>query len=132
LAIGFAVLLLLRFGSIHRQHVIARWPALALGAAALAMLWRGGVEPALILAMLAMAAWFVSPRLQSRAPAPETPRPAEAQARAILGVGLAATPDEIRAAYRRKIAEAHPDRGGSHDQAARLTAARDTLLKARR
>jgi len=33
---------------------------------------------------------------------------------------------------RRKIADAHPDRGGSHDQAARLTAARDTLLKGRR
>lgn len=96
------------------------------------MLWRGGVEPALMLAVLAVAAWFVSPRLLARAPAPATPRPAEAEARAILGVGLAATPDEIRAAYRRKIAEAHPDRGGSHDQAARLTVARDTLLKGRR
>jgi hypothetical protein len=132
LAIGFAALLLVRFGSIHRQQVISRWPAFAFGAAALAMLWRGGIEPALILAALAVAAWFVGPRVLARAPAPTMPRPAEAEARAILGVGLAATPDEIRMAYRRKIAEAHPDRGGSHDQAARLTAARDTLLKGKR
>ncbi|MFZ2031677.1 MAG: J domain-containing protein [Vitreimonas sp.] len=96
------------------------------------MLWRGGIEPALILAALAVTAWFISPRLLARGPAPIVPRPAEAEARALLGVGLAAAPDEIRAAYRRKIAEAHPDRGGSHDQAARLTAARDTLLKGRR
>ncbi|MBI3439089.1 MAG: J domain-containing protein [Proteobacteria bacterium] len=90
------------------------------------------MEPSLILAALAAVAWFISPRLLSRAPLSVSPRSAEAEARVILGVGLAATPAEIRAAYRRKIAEAHPDRGGSHERAARLTTARDTLLKARR
>lgn len=124
-------LLLARFTTIHRGRIMARWPAFALGAAALVMLWRGGIEPALAFAALAVAAWFVSPHLLARKPASAAPRPAEAEARSLLGVGLAATPDEIRAAYRHKIAQAHPDRGGSHDQAARLTAARDTLLKAR-
>lgn len=113
---------------------MVRWPAFALGAVALILLWRGGIEPALMLGVLAVVAWFVSPRLlapaQRRKSAASSS--ADAQARAVLGVGLAATPDDIRAAYRRKIAEAHPDRGGSHDHAARLTAARDTLLKSRR
>ena len=50
----------------------------------------------------------------------------------ILGLPRDATPDEIRAAYRMKMASAHPDRGGSHNEAARLTAARDRLLKKKR
>ena len=111
---------------------MGRWPAFAFAATAVLAVWRGAIGPALGLIVLAVVAWFVSPVLLERAPAPVQPRPAEASARALLGVGLAATPDEIRAAYRRKIAEAHPDRGGSHEQAARLTAARDTLLKGRR
>jgi hypothetical protein len=132
LAIGFAVLLLARFGSIHRQRVLARWPAFAFAAAALLAMWRGAVQPTLLLAALTVAAWFVSPLLLAPKAAPAPQSPADAQARALLGVGLAATPDEIRAAYRRKMADAHPDRGGSHDAAARLTAARDALLKRRR
>jgi curved DNA-binding protein CbpA len=53
----------------------------------------------------------------------------DAEARAVLGVGSTATAAEIRAAYRSKMAHAHPDRGGAHADAARLTAARDRLLK---
>ena len=121
-----------RLSAIHRRRLMARWPALAFAAAAILAMWRGAIGPTVGLLVLAVVAWFVSPALLERAPAPAVPRPAEAEARALLGVGLAATPDEIRAAYRRKIAEAHPDRGGSHERAARLTAARDTLLKGRR
>ena len=50
------------------------------------------------------------------------------EARRILGVGPNAAVDEIRAAYRAKMAQAHPDRGGNHADAARLTEARDRLL----
>lgn len=57
--------------------------------------------------------------------------PADAEARTTLGVGAQATEAEIRAAYRTKMAQAHPDRGGRHSDAARLTAARDRLLKKR-
>jgi hypothetical protein len=132
LAIAFALLMVARISAIHRRRIVARWPTFALAAAAILAMWRGAVGPTVGLLVLAVVAWFVSPMLFERAPAPAAPRPAEAEARAILGVGLAATPDEIRAAYRRKIAAAHPDRGGSHEQAARLTTARDTLLNGRR
>ena len=118
-----------RISTIHRRRIAARWPAFAFAAAAILAMWRGAVGPTVGLLLFAVIAWFASPMLLRRAPAPAAPRPAKAEARAILGVALAATPDEIRAAYRRKIAEAHPDRGGTNEQAARLTAARDTLLK---
>jgi curved DNA-binding protein CbpA len=51
------------------------------------------------------------------------------EARALLGLGPTATAEDIRAAHRRRIADAHPDRGGAPDEAARLNAARDLLLK---
>jgi len=50
-----------------------------------------------------------------------------AEALAVLGLGAGATPDEIRAAYRRLMATAHPDRGGSDWLAARINQARDIL-----
>lgn len=52
-----------------------------------------------------------------------------AEARALLGVGAAADESEIRAAHRRLVAAAHPDRGGSTEEARRLNAARDLLLR---
>ena len=55
--------------------------------------------------------------------------PASAEARDILGVGPAAPAAEIQAAYARLIRAVHPDAGGSTGLAARLNAARDTLLK---
>lgn len=51
-------------------------------------------------------------------------------ARALLGVGPGADHAAIRAAYRVKIARAHPDAGGTEAAAAALTKARDLLLKA--
>ncbi len=51
------------------------------------------------------------------------------EARSILGVGPAATRDEIRAAYTRLMRSVHPDKGGTTGLAAQLNAARDRLLK---
>lgn len=42
---------------------------------------------------------------------------------AALGVHPSVSADEIRAAYRRKCAEHHPDRGGSHERMAEINAA---------
>lgn len=44
-----------------------------------------------------------------------------------LGVDRTATPAEIKAAYRAKASEAHPDRGGDHEAMAALTVAYDVL-----
>ncbi|HEY0621715.1 MAG TPA: J domain-containing protein [Sphingomonas sp.] len=71
-------------------------------------------------------------------PLPGTPRPApvatppagpDADARAVLGVGPDAGPEEIRAAHRRLIASVHPDRGGSPELTRQVNAARDALLR---
>lgn len=51
-----------------------------------------------------------------------------ARARRLLGVPAVTTRDEVRAAYRRLAADAHPDRGGSDARLAALTEARDMLL----
>ncbi|MES2034357.1 MAG: DnaJ domain-containing protein [Pseudomonadota bacterium] len=51
------------------------------------------------------------------------------EAREILGVSAGATREEIQAAYGRLIRAVHPDAGGTSGLAARLNAARDTLLK---
>ncbi len=59
-----------------------------------------------------------------------TPEDADvSEAREILGVGPDATREEIQAAYARLIRAVHPDAGGTSGLAARLNAARDTLLK---
>jgi DnaJ family protein C protein 19 len=51
-----------------------------------------------------------------------------ATARRVLGVDRTADAPTIRAAHRRLMAEAHPDRGGSDAEARALNAARDLLL----
>ena len=51
------------------------------------------------------------------------------EARSLLGVGAAATADDVRAAYSRLMRLAHPDLGGTSGLAAQLNAARDRLLK---
>ena len=52
----------------------------------------------------------------------------EAQARALLGVGRAATREEIGEAHRRVLVQVHPDRGGSNAAVHQANAARDLLL----
>lgn len=53
----------------------------------------------------------------------------KSEALRVLGLMLGATPDEVRAAHRRKLQEHHPDRGGDPDMAARINQARDVLLE---
>ncbi|QUD88456.1 molecular chaperone DnaJ [Phenylobacterium montanum] len=90
---------------------------------------RGGLVVAIILALLgigmtASARW---PR-QAIAMEPQGGMSRD-QARSILGVGEAAGPAEIRAAYARLIQRVHPDKGGAPGLAAQLNLARDVLLK---
>ncbi|MGD9982274.1 MAG: J domain-containing protein [Hyphomonadaceae bacterium] len=97
---------------------------------------RGAVWPALALASLAALLWTLWPQVEAMLrpspPMPPQDTPEDSAARRLLGVGPIATADEIRRAYRTKMARAHPDRGGSHNEAARLTAARDRLLRKKR
>lgn len=51
------------------------------------------------------------------------------EARDTLGVASDATPEQINAAWKRLMARAHPDQGGTQGLAVRLNAARDRLLK---
>lgn len=137
LALGalFALLLVGRYGGGRRQQIMQRWPALVLAAAALFALARGALGPAALLGLMAALAWEAWPRLmasRTRDADSTSPDAADAEARSILGVGADATADQIRAAFRARMSRAHPDRGGSHAEAARLTAARDRLLKRRR
>ncbi|WP_339913198.1 molecular chaperone DnaJ [uncultured Brevundimonas sp.] len=52
-----------------------------------------------------------------------------AEARSLLGVPADATPEQVQAAWRRLMARAHPDQGGSEGLAAQLNAARDRLKR---
>ncbi|HRO02948.1 MAG TPA: J domain-containing protein, partial [Terricaulis sp.] len=112
----------------RRALIAQRWPAFLLASAAIFTLMRGGFWLALALFVISGLAFMLG------APRQEIPpdEGADAEARSILGVGPDASAQEIRAAYRAKMVHAHPDRGGSHNEAARLTAARDRLLKRRR
>jgi DnaJ-domain-containing protein 1 len=86
--------------------------------------------PAAVLLM--MGGWLA---LSTRRPPGAPPPPPRAgrmsleDARAILGVPPAATPDEIKAAYLRLMRSVHPDKGGTSGLAAQLNAARDRLLR---
>lgn len=126
----FALLLLLRLGAARRALLAVQWPAVLAGAGAAVALARGKLWLALALAGAAAAAWFLTPILARRASS--KPDRGEAEARMALGLAAGASEADIRRAYRDKIARAHPDRGGATDEAQRLTAARDLLLKRRR
>lgn len=137
-ALLFVLLFVVRLSGARRRLLLARWPAVVLGLAAVLMASRGGIAPALGLGAFAVLAWMFWPSFNARlrrydeAAASQTVDPGDAEARSILGVGPQAGENEIRRAYRAKMASAHPDRGGSNAEAARLTAARDRLLKKKR
>ena len=81
--------------------------------------------------LLIVALWLaVAARKNGGAPAPKpkSSRMSLGEARAILGVDADATPAQIRAAHKRLIRMAHPDKGGTTGLAAQLNAARDRLL----
>lgn len=85
-------------------------------------------------ALVGAGLWLtVASRIRTT-PSPRQPQSAlqtlsEAEARSILGVGTDATPEAINTAWRRLMARAHPDQGGTEGLAARVNAARDRLLR---
>jgi hypothetical protein len=72
---------------------------------------------------LAGAWWW-----HKRRPRPGVLQPDEARALAVLGLSPGADADAVQTAWRRAMATAHPDAGGSDAAASALTAARDLLL----
>lgn len=130
LTLLFVVLFFGRLAGARRALLAERWPAFLFACAAIFTLLRGSLWLGLALFVVSGLVFMLSgPRAQA---AQASDDPGDQEARAILGIGANATAGEIRAAYRAKMARAHPDRGGSHSEAARLTAARDRLLKRRR
>jgi len=81
----------------------------------------------IVAALVIWLAWRLLKPTRPRARVPGITT--EAEARAVLGVAPDAGQEAIRAAHRRLAAEAHPDRGGDVDRAARINAARDYLLR---
>lgn len=126
----FGLFFLVRVGAARRRALLGfwarHWPTALFALAAGIALLRGGWGPALLFGVCAGASYLAATRTT---PATAAPDAEIARARRALGVGADATEQEIRAAYRTKMAQAHPDRGGAHADAARLTAARDLLLK---
>lgn len=90
---------------------------------------RGGYVAGSILAALGLGLVFNGRRGVRETAAPGRSDPAVVEAREILGVGEGASREEIQAAYGRLIRAVHPDAGGTSGLAARLNAARDTLLR---
>ena len=80
--------------------------------------------------LLIAGLWLTVSSRRRDLPARQRPEPmSEAEARSVLGVARTADEAEIHAAWRRLMARAHPDQGGTEGLAARLNAARDRLLK---
>jgi hypothetical protein len=130
LAAFFGLLLFGRLAGAQRALLARTWPAWVLGGGAVFLLLRGQIAFAAGLLLLAGGFYYFTRREPAAArPAPSGGAMGVAEARMLLGVRAGATAQEIRAAHRAKIAQAHPDRGGSTDEAARLNAARDLLLR---
>jgi DnaJ-domain-containing protein 1 len=54
---------------------------------------------------------------------------AEPPAHAVLGVDRGATPQEIKDAWRERVQDAHPDKGGSDEELQRVNEAKEVLLR---
>lgn len=98
--------------------------AVLMAAGALAA-FRGGY---VLAAGLIGAGLWLSIASRKRALPPRAEALTDAEARSTLGVSRDATPAEINAAWKRLMARAHPDQGGTEGLASRLNAARDRLL----
>ncbi len=101
---------------------LRRWGAVAaLALLAVRMLETGKPLVAALVAAAALFWWYAA---KGRAVEATTER----DARALLGVAADADAGAVHAAWRRALAQAHPDAGGSTQAVQRLTAARDLLL----
>jgi DnaJ-domain-containing protein 1 len=72
---------------------------------------------------------YLTVQSRDRPAEPREPGMSAEEARAVLGVSAEADAAVIQAAWRRLMARAHPDQGGTEGLAARLNAARDRLLR---
>ncbi len=114
-------------------RIIAGGLGLAAVVAGTLTLLRGGGLLGLVLVSsgLALAGLARSPAPRpgaDAAPAPPADGMSLAEARSVLGVGEAASREEILEAHARLIRRTHPDAGGTDGLAAHLNAARDRLL----
>lgn len=116
-----------RKGAGHWRVTATVFAAAAWGGAALLAMRGAWIVAA---ALAGAGVWLaVASRQRPAAPRASPGSMSEAEARRILGVPGGAGEPEIKAAYRRLMARAHPDQGGSEGLAERLNAARDRLLK---
>ncbi len=129
---AIAVWTLIRLGRHSERRGRAQWrvaatlfSAVMLGAGVL-LAFRGSWLPAV--GLIGASLWLTVASRQ-RVVAPRSEAMSEAEARSLLGVAAAATPQEINAAWKRLMGRAHPDQGGTEGLASRLNAARDRLLK---
>jgi len=81
------------------------------------------------LAVSARKSGLIAPRPKPPPTAPRSGRMSLKEARSLLGVEADATAEDIRAAHKRLMRMAHPDKGGTSGLAAQLNAARDRLLE---
>ncbi len=101
---------------------LARWGGVAAAALIAARLMETGrVLPALLVAAAGYGWWQYRNRPGKSGD--------EAAAFALLGLAPGADAAAIQAAWRNRIAVAHPDAGGSDAAARAVTAARDLLLR---
>ena len=128
---AIAVWALVRLGRQTERRGRAHWRVTAtlLGAVMLA----GGALAAfrgswLTAAVLAAAGLYLAWSSRIR-PVTRSEPISEADARAVLGVGPSASEAEVRTAWKRAMARAHPDQGGTEGLATRVNAARDRLLR---
>ena len=97
------------------------------GVIAIRLLTSGKPVMGILAAVIAIIWWQVQVRRQGDSGAAVLPE-AEAAALAVLGLAPGAGIGDIQAAFRARMAEAHPDAGGSDEAARSVAAARDLLL----
>lgn len=111
----------------HWRVTATLFSAVMLAGAALAAV-RGSWLIALVLG--GAGAWLtLASRTPSGASRPVDSEMSLSEARSVLGVGADATAQDIQAAWKRLMARAHPDQGGTDGLAAQLNAARDRLMR---
>ena len=129
---AIAVWALVRLGRQTERRGRGHWRVTAtlfsavLIAGAVLLAARGAWLPA---AILAAAGLWLTVSSRQRPAAPRTEAMSAAEARSLLGVSADATRQDIQTAWKRLMARAHPDQGGTEGLASRLNAARDRLLK---
>jgi len=129
---AIAVWALVRLGRQSERRGQGHWRVTAtlfsavLIAGAVLMAARGSWPAA---AAFAGAGLWLTLSSRQRPAAPRTEAMSAAEARSLLGVSADASRQDIQVAWKRLMARAHPDQGGTEGLASRLNAARDRLLK---